>query len=48
MKNHSGSNAKLALVKLSHLFNHSNPAITRRYFGIVKEELMETYNILGF
>ena len=46
--NRSGSNAELALVKLSSLFNHSNPAITRRYLGIAKEELMQTYDILGF
>jgi integrase len=46
--NRSGSNAELALMKLSQLFNHSNPAITRRYLGIAKEELMQTYDILGF
>ena len=46
--NRSGSNAELALVKLSSLFNHSNPSITRRYLGIAKEELMQTYDILGF
>lgn len=46
--NRSGSNAELALVKLSHLFNHSNPAVTRRYLGISQEELMQTYDILSF
>lgn len=46
--NRSGSNAELALVKLSQLFNHSNPAITRRYLGIAKEELMQTYDVLSF
>lgn len=46
--NRSGSNAELALVKLSQLFNHSNSAITRRYLGIAKEELMQTYDILSF
>lgn len=46
--NRSGSNAELSLVRLSELFNHSNPAVTRRYLGIAKEELMETYNILSF
>ena len=46
--NRSGANAELALVKLSHLFNHSNPAITRRYLGIAKEELMQTYDMLSF
>ncbi|MBN1185699.1 MAG: tyrosine-type recombinase/integrase [Bacteroidales bacterium] len=46
--NRSGSNAELALVKLSHLFNHSNPAITRRYLGISQKELLDTYDVLGF
>lgn len=46
--NRSGVNAELSLVKLSQLFNHSNPSITRRYLGIAKEELLETYNILSF
>lgn len=46
--NRSGANAELALMKLSQLFNHSNPAITRRYLGIAQEELMQTYDILGF
>ena len=46
--NRSEANAELALVKLSHLFNHSNPAITRRYLGIAKEELMQTYDVLSF
>lgn len=44
----SGANAELALIKLSSLFNHSNPATTRRYLGIAKQELMETYDLLGF
>ena len=46
--NKSGTNAELALVKLSQLFNHSNPAITRRYLGIAREEIMQTYNLLRF
>jgi len=46
--NKSGVNAELALVKLSQLFNHSNVAITKRYLGIQKEELMETYDLLKF
>lgn len=46
--NRSGSSAELSLVRLSQLFNHSNPSITRRYLGIAKEELLETYNILSF
>ena len=46
--NRSAENAELAIVKLSQLFNHSNPSITRRYLGISKQELMETYDILNF
>ena len=46
--NRSGSNAELALVKLSELFNHANPAVTRTYLGISKEELLSTYDILSF
>ncbi len=44
----SGLNAEIALVKLSELFNHSSTIVTRRYLGITKQELMETYNILTF
>jgi len=44
----SGSNAELSLVRLSQLFNHSNPAVTRRYLGISQKELLETYDILSF
>jgi integrase len=46
--NRSAENAELAIVKLSQLFNHSNPAITRRYLGISQKELLETYDILCF
>lgn len=46
--NRSAENAELAIVKLSQLFNHSNPAITRRYLGISQKELMQTYDILSF
>lgn len=46
--NKSGTNAELSLVKLSQLFNHSNVATTRRYLGIAKEEMMQTYDILSF
>jgi len=44
----SGTSAELALVKLSQIFNHSNVATTRRYLGIAKEEMMQTYDLLGF
>ncbi|MCJ7448349.1 MAG: tyrosine-type recombinase/integrase [Bacteroidales bacterium] len=46
--NRSAENAELAIVKLSQLFNHSNPAITRRYLGISQKELLDTYDVLSF
>lgn len=46
--NRSAENAELAIVKLSQLFNHSNPSITRRYLGISQKELMDTYDVLSF
>lgn len=46
--NRSSENGQLALVKLSLIFSHSDPAITRRYLGISQQELMDTYNILSF
>ncbi len=46
--NRSDANAELALIKLSQLYNHANPSVTRRYLGITKEELLETYDVLSF
>jgi integrase len=46
--NRSSENAELAIIKLSQLFNHSNPSITRRYLGISQKELLETYDVLSF
>lgn len=46
--NLSGSNAELSLVKLAQIFNHSNTSITRRYLGIAKEEMLQTYEVLKF
>ena len=46
--NQSGQNAEIALVKLSQIFHHSNPAITRRYLGISQQELLDTYDTLSF
>jgi integrase len=46
--NRSAENAELAIVKLSQLFNHSNPSITRRYLGISQKELLDTYDMLSF
>ena len=46
--NRSAENAELAIVKLSQLYNHSNPSITRRYLGITQQELLNTYDVLSF
>jgi integrase len=42
------SNGEMALVMLSELFNHSNIAITKRYLGLRKEEIMQCYDLLDF
>jgi integrase len=44
----SGTNAELSLMKLSQLFNHSSVQVTRRYLGITKDELLQTYDALKF
>lgn len=44
----AGENSEMALIKLSELFNHTSPQITRRYLGLRQEELEEVYNILNF
>ena len=44
----AGENSEFALIKLSELFNHSDTMTTRRYLGLRKEELLETYNLLSF
>ena len=44
----AGENSEMALIKLSELFNHTSPQITRRYLGLRQEELMEIYNTLTF
>lgn len=44
----AGENSEMALIKLSELFNHSSPMITRRYLGLRHEELMNVYDELVF
>jgi integrase len=44
----ASTNGELALALLSELFNHSNIAITKRYLGIRKEEIMGCYDLLQF
>lgn len=46
--NINSDNAKLALVKLMELFNHSSVAITKRYLGLRQEEILQTYDCLSF
>ena len=40
--------AEMALIKLSELFNHASPMVTRRYLGLRREELGEVYEMLRF
>jgi len=44
----SGTDAAMALMRLSELFNHSSPRITKVYLGIRQEELLHTYDMLNF
>ena len=44
----AGENSEMALIKLSEIFNHASPMITRRYLGLRAEELEEVYNVLEF
>lgn len=44
----AGEQSEMALIKLSELFNHSSPMVTRRYLGLRAEELEEVYSILNF
>ncbi|MCQ2608938.1 MAG: tyrosine-type recombinase/integrase [Bacteroidales bacterium] len=44
----AGSESEMALIKLSEIFNHSTPMITRRYLGLRQQELVEVYDSLMF
>ena len=46
--NMNDTNSELALVKLMELFNHSSVAITKRYLGLRREEILQTYDCLSF
>jgi len=44
----AGANSEMALIRLSELFQHSSPMITRRYLGLRQQELSEVYDALVF
>lgn len=44
----AGTDAEMALIRLSELFNHRDVATTRRYLGLRQSELLETYDLLDF
>lgn len=44
----TGADAEMALIKLSEIFNHASPMVTRRYLGLRQEELGEVYDNLSF
>lgn len=44
----AGEQSEMALIKLSEIFNHSSPMITRRYLGLRAEELEKVYDGLSF
>ena len=46
--NNAGDSSEMALVKLSELFNHSDIKTTRKYLGLIQDELLETYELLRF
>lgn len=44
----AGAQAEMALIKLSEIFNHASPMVTRRYLGLRQQELYEVYDKLDF
>lgn len=44
----AGPDAEMSLIKLSEIFNHASPLVTRRYLGLRQEELGEVYDSLQF
>lgn len=44
----AGTNAEMALIRLSEIFNHADTMTTRRYLGLRQKELLETYDLLEF
>lgn len=44
----AGAQSEMALIKLCEIFNHTSPAVTRRYLGLRQQELGEVYEGLDF
>ena len=44
----AGTQSEMALIKLSEIFNHASPMVTRRYLGFRTQELNEVYDSLDF
>ena len=44
----AGTDAEMALIRLSEIYNHRDVATTRRYLGLRQSELLETYDLLEF
>ena len=44
----AGTQSEMALIKLSEIYNHSSPMVTRRYLGLRAEELGAVYDSLSF
>ena len=44
----AGEQSEMALIKLSEVFNHASPMVTRRYLGLRSEELEQLYDGLYF
>lgn len=44
----AGTQSEMALIKLSEIFNHSSPMVTRRYLGLRTQELNAVYESLDF
>lgn len=44
----AGKDAEMALIKLSEMYNHSSPQVTRRYLGLRQQEIAGVYDALDF
>lgn len=44
----AGQDAEMALIKLSEMYNHRSPQVTRRYLGLRQQEIAGVYDALDF